>query len=130
VRAVFTVPAQYRKSAPPGDASGENRPANRVVADKPQPWKPQHKEIHMPKATQPRDEGLDPYEVGVYRLMMKLSGTTEEIYVVAHDVNDAVDYINLAYADMNVLYIDSVERLSGAIFVTTGAKETLGTSSE
>jgi hypothetical protein len=84
----------------------------------------------MPKATQPHDAGLDPYEVGVYRLVMKLSGTTDEIYVVAHDVNDAVDYINLAYADMNVLYIVSVERLSGAVFVTTGARETLNVPSE
>jgi hypothetical protein len=102
-----------------------------MVADEPQSWTPRNttKEIRMPKATQPHDEGLDPYEVGVYRLFLKLSGTTEEIYVVAHDVNDAVDYINLAYADMNVLYMISVERLSGAVFVTTDAKETLNVSS-
>ena len=74
-------------------------------------------------------------EIGGFTLMLfkatvKLAKGTDTCYVVARNVEDAVHQVRTAYDELNVLYIESVERLTGTIFfseaATVALKHTLG----
>ncbi len=65
------------------------------------------------------------YTLALFKVNTKLSGATDTRYIIARDMEDAVDQVRKAYADVNVLYIESVERLTGMIFISQQAKGVL-----
>lgn len=69
-------------------------------------------------------------EIGGFSLMLfkatvKLAKGTDTCYIVARNVEDAVQQVRKAYDDLNVLYIESVERLTGTIFFSEAATDAL-----
>ncbi len=60
----------------------------------------------------------DPFEATLFKATIRLSGATDSTYVLARNMEDAVDQVRKAHADMNVLYIQSVERLAGTVYIT------------
>jgi len=65
------------------------------------------------------------YELAVFKVTIKLSGATDTCYIVARHTEDAVQQVRAAYADFNVLFIQSVERIAGMILISKEAKERL-----
>jgi hypothetical protein len=65
------------------------------------------------------------YTVGLYKAATRLSGATDTCFIVACDIEDAVEQVREAYADANVLYVQSLERLAGVVFVSKEAKDIL-----
>ena len=68
---------------------------------------------------------MDVYPMALYQATVKLSGATDTCYIVARHTEDAVQQVREAYADFNVLFIHSVERLAGTILISQEAKEGL-----
>jgi hypothetical protein len=72
-----------------------------------------------------QNRAIEPYEVALYSAAIKLAGATDTVFILARDMEDAVDQIRESYADMNVLFIESVERLSGTVYVSKNATKYL-----
>ena len=70
------------------------------------------------------------YVLGLYKVNVRLAGGSDTAYVIACDAEDAVKQIRKATADLNVLYLESLERLAGTFFVSDAAEEVLRTPSE
>jgi phosphomevalonate kinase len=68
------------------------------------------------------------FSLGLYMAEVRLAGGTDEIFVVACDIEDAIEQIHKAFDDLNVLYISSVERIAGSFFVSDAAAKTLKAS--
>lgn len=67
------------------------------------------------------------YSLGLYVAEVRLAGGTDEVFVVACDIEDAIKQIRKAFDELNVLYIVSVERISGSFFVSEEAAKALKT---
>lgn len=70
------------------------------------------------------------YSLGLYKATVKLAGGTDTVYIIACDAEDAVQEIRKVYADLNVLYIESLDRLAGSFFVSEDAEALLKSTSE
>jgi hypothetical protein len=68
---------------------------------------------------------VEPYEVHLYKATVRLSAATDTCYVLATDVEDAVRQIRHSFADLNVLYVVSIERVSGTVYVSGAAHAAL-----
>jgi hypothetical protein len=67
----------------------------------------------------------DAYELALFKATVKLSGATDTCYIVARHTEDAVQQVRAGYAEFNVLFIQSVERVAGTILISQEAKEGL-----
>jgi hypothetical protein len=67
----------------------------------------------------------DAYNVALFKVTIRLSGATDTCYVIARHTEDAVQQVRREYADFNVLYIASIERLAGTVRISAEAKEIL-----
>jgi hypothetical protein len=65
------------------------------------------------------------YSLNLYRAVVRLTGGTDAVYIIALHAEDAVKQIRKAYADLNVLYIESLERVAGSFFVSEDAEAVL-----
>lgn len=65
---------------------------------------------------------IDAYRSTLFKATIKLAGATDTCYVLACDVEDAVAQMRKAYADLNVLFIESIERLTGTVFISPEAQ--------
>jgi hypothetical protein len=65
------------------------------------------------------------YSLGLYKATVRLSGGSDEIYVIATDAEDAMKQVRRALEDLNVLYLESLERLAGAFYVSEAAEAVL-----
>lgn len=68
------------------------------------------------------------FSLGLYVAEVRLAGGTDEVFVVACDIEDAIGQIRKAFDDLNVLYIASVERIAGSFFVSDEAAKTIKTN--
>jgi hypothetical protein len=68
------------------------------------------------------------FSLGLYVAEVRLAGGTDEVFVVACDIEDAIEQIHRAFDDLNVLYIASVERIAGSFFVSDEAAKILTAS--
>lgn len=65
---------------------------------------------------------VEPYEVTLYKATVRLSAATDTCYVLAQNVEEAIAQLRESYADLNVLYVVSVERLSGTVYISDAAR--------
>jgi hypothetical protein len=68
---------------------------------------------------------LGGYSLMLFRATVRLARGTDTCYVVAQSVEDAVLQVRKAYDELNVLYIESVERLTGTLFLSEAAIDAL-----
>jgi hypothetical protein len=61
--------------------------------------------------------------LNLFKATIRLAGGSDTCHVVSRDLEDAIRQLREAYEDLNVLYIESVERVGGPLFVTTTAAE-------
>ena len=76
---------------------------------------------HVGDATMSNIAELGGYSLMLFRATVRLARGTDTCYVVAQSVEDAVQQVRKAYDDLNVLYIESVERLTGTLFLSEAA---------
>lgn len=62
--------------------------------------------------------------LNLFKVAIKLARGTDTCHVVARDVEDAIKQVRHEYADLNVLYIESIARVGGSLFISKQAKET------
>jgi hypothetical protein len=63
--------------------------------------------------------------LNLFKATIRLARGTDTCHIVARDVEDAVQQVRKAYEDLNVLYIESIARVGGLLFVSQAAKEVL-----
>jgi hypothetical protein len=62
------------------------------------------------------------HSLNLYQAVTRLAMGSDTIYIIAVDAEDALAQIRKAYADLNVLYVESLERLAGSIYVSEKAE--------
>jgi hypothetical protein len=62
------------------------------------------------------------YALGLYKVTVRLAGGSDTAYVIACDAEDAVKQVRKATEDLNVLYLESLERLAGTFYVSEEAE--------
>lgn len=70
------------------------------------------------------------YSLGLYKVTIRLAGGADTVYVIAVHAEDAVKQMRKAYDDLNVLYLESLERLAGSFFVSEEAEASLRSSTK
>ena len=72
-------------------------------------------------------EAVDSSESGLnlFKATIRLARGTDTCHIVARDVEDAVQQVRKAYEDLNVLYIESISRVGGSLFISQAAKDVL-----
>ena len=70
------------------------------------------------------------YALGLYKVTVRLTGGSDTAYIIACDAEDAVKQVRKATEDLNVLYLESLERLAGTFYVSEDAAEVLGSPSK
>jgi hypothetical protein len=63
--------------------------------------------------------------LNLFKVTTRLARGADVSHVVARDVEDALQQAREAYEDLNVLYIEAIERVGGSLFVSKAAKDTL-----
>lgn len=63
--------------------------------------------------------------LNLFKAAIRLAGGTDTCHIVARDLEDAVQHVRKAYEDLNVLYVESITRVGGLLFVSQKAKEVL-----
>jgi hypothetical protein len=69
------------------------------------------------------------YSLGLYKATVRLARGSDTVYVIAVQAEDAVKQVRKTYEDLNVLYLESLERLAGSFYVSDEAKTVLKLSS-
>jgi hypothetical protein len=62
------------------------------------------------------------YSLNLYQAVIRLARGPDAVYIIAVDAEDALVQIRKAYADLNVLYLESLERLAGSFYVSEKAQ--------
>ena len=59
--------------------------------------------------------------LNLFKATIRLARGADTCHIVSRDLEDAVQQLRQAYEDLNVLYIESIERVGGPLFVTAAA---------
>ena len=65
------------------------------------------------------------YSLNLYQAVIRLARGPDTVYIIAVDAEDALAQIRKAYSDLNVLYLESLERLAGSFYVSEKAQASL-----
>jgi hypothetical protein len=65
------------------------------------------------------------YSLNLYKITVRLARGPDTIYIIAVNAEDAVKQMRKAYEDVNVLYLESLERLAGSFFASEEAQAIL-----
>jgi hypothetical protein len=70
------------------------------------------------------------YELSIFKTTVRLAGGMDTVYVIAVHSEDAVRQVRRAYEDLNVLYLESLERLTGSFYISEEARAVMKAPTE